>query len=78
MRAADELLFLDGENLARLDPQSLHRALASIGELESRVVSASRHALDLQPLVVIDRSIRIVRGLVGAEGGRAGGRELAR
>ena len=68
LRAADELFFLDGEHLARLDVQSLHRALASVGELEPRVVSASRHALDLQPLVVIDRAIGIVRGLVGAEG----------
>ena len=32
-RAADELLLLDGEHVARLDVQSLHRALASVGEL---------------------------------------------
>ena len=77
-RAADKVLVLDGERLARLDPHGPGHAHSSIGQGEPRVIYARRHAGHLQPLVVVDRPVGIVRALVGTEGGGAGRRKLER
>ena len=78
LRAADELLFLDGEHFAGLDLDALSHALAPVSKLEPRVIGASLHPGYFQPLVMVDLAVGIVRGLVRAESGCAGGRELER
>ena len=77
-RAADEFFVFDGEHFARLDLDSLRHAHAPVGELEPRVIGASLHPGYFQPLVMVDLAVGIVRGLVRAESGCAGGRELGR
>src|SRR5580700_7920902 len=77
-RAADEIPVLDSERLATLDPDAFRHAYASIGQGQPRVVGARRDAGHAHTLVVVDGAVGIVRALVGAEGGGAGGRELER
>jgi hypothetical protein len=76
MRAADEILVLDGEWFAGFDPHAFRHAYSTVGQDQPRVIGARRHAGHLETLVVVDGPVGIVGALGRAEGRGAGGREL--
>src|ERR1700680_1584361 len=74
--AVRQVLVLDREDAVLLDVDAANDAgpTGLVGELD--IVAARRNPDDAQPLVVIDRSVRIVRTLIGAPGILAGRRKL--